>query len=643
MPKINTYAIDGTVTNNDKVIGTDSATGKTRNYLVSDIVALASGGGGGGVTDFTSTAGTFVSVTANSAATGSVSVGTVDLSATGTPSASTFLRGDNTWSTISGGSGDVVGPASAVDLSIPVFDGTTGKLLKDATSVTIDATGNVTLQNWPETDAEFRGDVDGGIRFTAQAAENISKGDVVYISGAAGDNTLVRKAQANSVSTMTSFGFAYNTVTSGNSLQVVTLGNIYGSGTYPLDTTTDSDGNSITVGDTLYVSPTTAGGWTNVRPTGTADLVQNIGKVARVNVNNGVIKVGGAGRSNDVPNTISTSGNITSLLNIEGASIIKTGGTSSQLLKADGSVGSINNLTETGSSILTITGGTGSVIGSGATIQVGQATTSTSGYLSSTDWNTFNNKLTDLVNDTSPTLGGNLDVGSGANSIISESGSNANINITPDGAGAVVLDGLSYPTADGSPGDVLTTNGSGVISFAAPTAGTVTSVSGTGTAGGLTLTGTVTSSGSLTLGGSLDISTDTTPQLGGTLDANTNDVTGAGKFQGDQFQSILNGLAASSAVTFNTLNGVYAELTINQNCTLDITNLGVGTPAVLKVTQDASTPYTISSYTVGGGPAAVKWPSGTVPTITATLGAVDIITFISDGTNIYGSIVQDFS
>ncbi len=50
------------------------------------------------------------------------------------------------------------------------------------------------------------------------------------------------------------------------------------------------------------------------------------------------------------------------------------------------------DLTEATSSVLTILGGTGAVIGSGASIQVSQATTSTAGYLSSTDWNTFNNK-----------------------------------------------------------------------------------------------------------------------------------------------------------------------------------------------------------------------------------------------------------
>jgi hypothetical protein len=51
------------------------------------------------------------------------------------------------------------------------------------------------------------------------------------------------------------------------------------------------------------------------------------------------------------------------------------------------------NLTETTSSVLTITGGSSAVIGSGTTIQVKLATASQNGYLSSTDWTTFNNKI----------------------------------------------------------------------------------------------------------------------------------------------------------------------------------------------------------------------------------------------------------
>ena len=69
---------------------------------------------------------------------------------------------------------------------------------------------------------------------------------------------------------------------------------------------------------------------------------------------------------------------------------------------------------------------------------------------------------TDLVNDTTPQLGGDLDVN--GNSIVSVS--NGNISITPDGTGKVIVDGLSHPTSDGTNGQALVTNGSGVLSFA---------------------------------------------------------------------------------------------------------------------------------------------------------------------------------
>ena len=51
------------------------------------------------------------------------------------------------------------------------------------------------------------------------------------------------------------------------------------------------------------------------------------------------------------------------------------------------------------------------------------------------------------------------------NSIISTN-TNGNINITPNGAGYVVLDGLNYPRADGSASQFLQTDGSGNLTFA---------------------------------------------------------------------------------------------------------------------------------------------------------------------------------
>ncbi len=74
----------------------------------------------------------------------------------------------------------------------------------------------------------------------------------------------------------------------------------------------------------------------------------------------------------------------------------------------------------------------------------------------------------DVVDDTSPQLGGNLDVN--GNSIISAS--NGNIAITPNGSGNIVLDGLTFPNADGSADTFLKTNGSGTLSFAEVSGGT---------------------------------------------------------------------------------------------------------------------------------------------------------------------------
>lgn len=74
-----------------------------------------------------------------------------------------------------------------------------------------------------------------------------------------------------------------------------------------------------------------------------------------------------------------------------------------------------------------------------------------------------------------------------------------------------------FPPNDGTNGQVLTTDGSGVTTWTTNGAGTVTSVAGTGTVNGLTLTGTVTSSGSLTLGGTLSLASP--PAIGGTAPA----------------------------------------------------------------------------------------------------------------------------
>jgi len=68
-----------------------------------------------------------------------------------------------------------------------------------------------------------------------------------------------------------------------------------------------------------------------------------------------------------------------------------------------------------------------------------------------------------VVDDTSPQLGGDLDVN--GNSIVSVS--NGDIAITPDGTGDVIIDGIKYPQADGNADEILTTDGAGQLSFTA--------------------------------------------------------------------------------------------------------------------------------------------------------------------------------
>ena len=59
----------------------------------------------------------------------------------------------------------------------------------------------------------------------------------------------------------------------------------------------------------------------------------------------------------------------------------------------------------------------------------------------------------------------NTNGGTNSGAIVIQDGANNNITITPNGSGNIVLDGITFPNADGSADQALITNGSGTLSF----------------------------------------------------------------------------------------------------------------------------------------------------------------------------------
>jgi len=138
-------------------------------------------------------------------------------------------------------------------------------------------------------------ELNGAVQFKArnESGGALTKGQAVYISGVSGTVPLISLARANSASTMPAFGLLAADVSNNADVQVITFGNLtdYNTTTY-----------SLSANDTVFVSAATAGALTNTAPTGESNLIQNIGRVVRADASAGIIKVGGAGRSNATPN-----------------------------------------------------------------------------------------------------------------------------------------------------------------------------------------------------------------------------------------------------------------------------------------------------------------------------------------------------
>ena len=155
--------------------------------------------------------------------------------------------------------------------------------------------GNLYYKN---ADNDVKSLQESPIEFTAknESGSSVTKGQAVYINGVSGSTPTIALADADNASAMPAFGLLKANANNNADVVIITSGNLTG-----LDT------SSFAVGDTIYVS-TTAGAITNVKPAGEASLIQNIGKVVRSHASEGIIKVGGAGRTAATPNL--NSGNI---------------------------------------------------------------------------------------------------------------------------------------------------------------------------------------------------------------------------------------------------------------------------------------------------------------------------------------------
>ena len=108
---------------------------------------------------------------------------------------------------------------------------------------------------------------------------------------------------------------------------------------------------------------------------------------------------------------------------------------------------------------------------------------------------------------------------------------------------------------------------------------------------------------------------------------------------GDYIEGVVAIGTVTSSSTIALTNGTVqtATLTASTACTFTMPTATAGKSFVLLLKQAASTGNGTATFT------GVKWSSAGAPTITATAGKMDILTFIADGTNWYGSIAQGYT
>jgi hypothetical protein len=187
------------------------------------------------------------------------------------------------WAAPSGSGGDVVGPASSTDNAFARFDSTTGKLLQNSTA-TLNDVGLAALDGvqfsttptstvgqakavWDATDSclsiglnasvNALVGTDSHVQVYNESASTMTVMQVVRQSGSSGTRLSVELALANTdAASANTIGIVAQTIASNAQGFIQTAGLIQGVNT-----------NAFTEGDILWLSATTAGLITNVKPT----------------------------------------------------------------------------------------------------------------------------------------------------------------------------------------------------------------------------------------------------------------------------------------------------------------------------------------------------------------------------------------
>ena len=499
--------------------------------------------------------------------------------------ANTQVSGLGTMSTQNANSVAITGGSITGITDLAIADGGTGASTAGGALTNLGAIGSITSSDGSIVVTPSGTTVDLAVSAASPASTlltqvrnttgaTLTKGTVVYISGATGQISTVSKAIATGDATSAQTLGMITTNLANNSNGYVTVFGLL----------TNMDTSAYTDGAQLYLSGTVAGGVTTTKPSAPTHLVYvgiveyahpTQGKIL-VKVQNGyeldeihdvsiVTPVTGQtlvyNSATDlwVNNTVSLTAGVNGTLPVAngGTGVTTSTGTGSVVLSTSPTLvtpllGTPTSVTLTNATGLPLTTGvTGTLpIANGGTGQTTAATaitalagTQTSGYYLRSDGT--NTALAAIQVADVPTLNQNT-TGTAANitattnttlttlSSLSLAGSQVTGNISGNAANvtgtvAIANGGTGQTTANaafnalapsqtGNSGKYLTTDGTDT-SWAANPLGTVTSVGGTGTVSGISLSGTVTTSGNLTLGGTLNLSSppaigNTTPSTG---------------------------------------------------------------------------------------------------------------------------------